>query len=110
MTEAELQAWTIRFLHAAGWLVTRVHPYAHGRRVAKDGTADLICCARGRYVEIEIKADDGVLSDDQMKRLRDVVANGGEYQVVRSRQDAIGLVVRLTKAKERSDERVSHVA
>jgi hypothetical protein len=106
-SEAELQSWTIRFLEAVGWLVTRVHPVVHGRRAARDGTADLICSARGLYLEVEIKSVDGPVRPDQVKRMRDVVANGGEYQVVRSRQDVIDLVFRLsTPSKEASNDRV----
>lgn len=95
--EAALQAWAIRYLIAAGWLVTRCHAGAYrGRKgIVRDGTADLICSAHGRYIEIEVKAPQGQLRPAQLTRMRLVLMRDAEYQVVRSEEDVRQLVERM---------------
>jgi hypothetical protein len=109
-SEGDLQSWTIRVLTAAGWIVVRAHAgYVRGRRVNRDGVADLIACANGcgRYVELEIKTHDGAVRPAQEKRRRDVMAHGGDYRVIRSHEDVYAL---LRAYQGGSHVRVDHVA
>lgn len=52
-------------------------------RSAKNGTADLLCCARGRFIAVELKSDRGTQSEDQRDYELDVVAAGGVYIIGR---------------------------
>lgn len=54
-----------------------------------------MCSPRGKYVAVEVKTDSGVLSEEQREFLAQIDRQGGEWQVVRSLEDARGLVERL---------------
>ncbi len=99
MMEAALQSFAIRYFTAAGWLVTRCHAGAYrGRKgIVRDGTADLICSAHGRYLEVEVKAPKGELRPAQVTRMKFVALRGAEYVVVRSEDDVRALVERMRK-------------
>lgn len=73
MTEAELRAEVVRLAHAAGWLVFSL-PIAKTRRPVKDasGYPDLTLARYGRVVFVELKTETGILSDAQMRWLRDL--------------------------------------
>lgn len=71
-------------------------PDGHGgfRRVraAIPGAADITGLARGRRLEIEVKAATGRLREDQVEFGRMVLENGGIYLVVRSEEEAVAMV------------------
>ena len=47
------------------------------------GTADIIICLEGMYIEVEIKTSAGVLSTAQNERARQVQSFKGKFYVVR---------------------------
>jgi hypothetical protein len=57
------------------------------------GSGDLVVCARGRYIEIECKAN-GAQSEAQVCRARAVEQAGGTYLLVRAGVDSVEDVVR----------------
>lgn len=86
-TEARIQAEIVHWLRCQGAIVIRVNSGKfcirdrHGSRVvmgAPAGTADIIgCLPGGRFIAIEVKRPDGVLTDKQ-KRFLQSVADCGE--------------------------------
>jgi hypothetical protein len=88
--------------HGSRVLVTRVN--AGGRpgatrgswvKGAPAGTADLICCVGGRYLELEVKTPDGKQNKGQRQREANVKERGGAYRVVRSVDEARAVVAEL---------------
>ena len=81
MTEAELRAKVVDLAHDLGWRVFSL-PIAKTRRPVKDasGYPDLTMARLGRKVFIELKAEDGVLSQAQMQWK---LALGNDHHVVR---------------------------
>lgn len=94
MSETDLKRAVTKYLEMSGWLVTRAQAgrVRIGVQLAKTGTADLVCCADGRYVEVEIKLPKGSMRPSQEKRCGAVLARNGRYFVVRSMTDAIAMV------------------
>lgn len=92
--ETALKRAVTRYLELCGWIVTRAQAgnVRKGVQLAKAGTADLVCCANGAYVEVELKTATGKLRLSQETRRAAVVARGGKYFVVRSVADAEGVV------------------
>ncbi len=48
-----------------------------GCMYSTSGTPDLLCCINGYFVAIEVKADDGVPSDLQEQKIKDIRKAGG---------------------------------
>jgi hypothetical protein len=73
MTEAELRKKVVDLAHALGWRVFSL-PIAKTRRPVKDATGypDLTLARDRRILWIELKADDGVLSDEQMQWMHEL--------------------------------------
>jgi len=61
--------------------------------VGGKGGSDLILCARGLYVALEIKTPKGRLSLDQERYGAAVELNGGKFIVARSAEEAIEKVM-----------------
>lgn len=57
-----------------------------GPRSAR-GSGDVLCCIRGNWLEIEVKAGPDVQSEFQLEREKRIKAAGGMYFVVRSRDE-----------------------
>ena len=57
-------------------------------RLAPPGTADIVGCLYGLYVEIEVKTDDGAQREAQARRQKAVEKAGGIYVLARSHADA----------------------
>lgn len=62
-------------------------------KYAMHGLPDIIVIRDGRFIGIEVKREDGNLSEHQMEFARACVLNGGEYIIARSIDDVqkIGL-------------------
>ena len=62
-----------------------------GRRylMGRAGASDLVCCFKGRFFALELKAGRDVVSDAQKKFAMRVAQAGGVYVVVRQPQDAV---------------------
>ncbi len=56
-------------------------------RMAPAGTADILCCYRGRFVAIEVKAPKGKPSDKQREFLHSINEAGGIGFIARSVDD-----------------------
>ena len=53
-----------------------------GCMYSTSGTPDLLCCINGYFVAIEVKAQDGVVSDLQLQKIEDIRKAGGFAYVV----------------------------
>jgi hypothetical protein len=70
--ESGLQTKVIKYLRNVGAMVDNIHGNEYQASIA-----DLIICYRGRYIALELKAPDGVLSSGQRHKLRKVQRAGG---------------------------------
>ena len=48
-----------------------------GCMYSTSGTPDLLCCINGHFVAIEVKAQDGVPSELQLQKIKDIRKAGG---------------------------------
>lgn len=78
-----------------------------GRKLLKVGIADILGCYNGRLLAIEVKAENGKLTDEQTKFIYDVKSNGGIAFVARSIEDVEhglnGYLLGNTPPKETQD-------
>lgn len=84
--EAALQRDIVQALEAENWYVCNV--VVAGRA----GTPDLLVCAQGRFIAIEVKTPTGRVTPLQVLENKRVVAAGGAGFVVRSVAEAVGCV------------------
>jgi len=99
LLERDIQKQCIDYLLLKNILITRHTPtrlfnnkgiVAHARVPKWElGVGDIICCVKGKYVELEIKNEKGVLSDYQKIRRNHVIDAYGYYFVIRSPDDLI---------------------
>lgn len=83
LLESGLQSDIIDFAEIRGWWAIKVETRS------KRGVMDLYLLRRGRHVWIEVKRDeDTAPSEQQLKRHREVRAQGGEVYVVGSMEEA----------------------
>jgi hypothetical protein len=66
------------------------------------GSADVIACVLGRFVALECKTGDGRLSREQSDWHDEVRSVGGYAHVVRSREDAKGVIDRIIAEESRA--------
>lgn len=69
----------------------------HGGLYGTAGVPDIICCYKGRFIAIEVKAPDGkatALQDATIKRIRKA---GGVAEIVRSVEEAKEIITKFTK-------------
>jgi len=64
------------------------------------GWSDLICLRRGRVLWIEIKSANGTLTEAEAEMRDKVLANHGEYHIVRSVDDVVRISEGDTVANE----------
>ena len=53
-----------------------------------NGTPDILCCLNGKFIGIEVKKEDGVVSKIQEYHIKKIKEAGGIAFVARSLQDA----------------------
>lgn len=88
MTERDLQKSILAYLRYRGILHARTNAgRAGGVRLAPKGWPDITGCFKGRFVAIELKGEDGRLSDDQVATLLRVRDDGGIAVAARSVED-----------------------
>lgn len=63
-----------------------------GGPMSERGVADLICCWKGRFLAIEVKKKNGVLSADQARFLKRIQAAGGVAILAYSVDDVIRVI------------------
>ena len=81
--ESALQSDILDFAEARGWWAIKVE--SRSRR----GVMDLYALRRGRHIWIEVKRDEQTEpTEQQLKRHREVRAQGGEVYVVGSMEQA----------------------
>lgn len=68
-------------------------------RMAPKGTADIVGCLFGCYIELEVKTDDGTQRESQSNRQRAVEKAGGIYLLVRSLDDALAQLTAALQAR-----------
>ena len=88
MREIDIQNQIREHLEAAGWyVILNTQPRQQG---AKKGRADLTCIGpRGKFMEVEVKAPDGVLSKDQKEYAANLYLRNHVYIVARSVEDVV---------------------
>lgn len=68
-------------------------------KLAPKGTADIVMCAYGQYVEAEAKTPTGVQSEQQLLRQAAVERAGGIYILFRSPEDALAQLTAALQAR-----------
>ena len=78
MKESQIQNKIIKYLNGIG-------AYSIKTIVTnRNGSPDLICCFKGRYVALEVKAEKGTVSQLQEHNIKLIKKSGGVAAVVRS--------------------------
>lgn len=67
-----------RYLREQGCYVVKFY----GCGGTRAGVPDLIVCANGRFIGVEVKAEDGVVSPLQIKHIEKIKASGGAGIIV----------------------------
>ena len=81
MKESQIQNKIIKYLNGIG-------AYSIKTIVTnRNGSPDLICCFKGRYVALEVKAEKGIVSKLQEHNIKLIKKSGGVAAVVRSVED-----------------------
>lgn len=91
--ESAFQSKVKKFLESNGFYVVNVHGGSWGGK----GTADLICCYRGRFVAFELKVGDNQMSEAQKIRKGEVEKSGGRVFCPRIFSEVEEIVKELEK-------------
>lgn len=75
MLEQKIQSKIIKKLELNGWLVLKLI------KVSKSGYPDLIALKNGKTIFIEVKQPNGVLSEIQKYRIKELTSQGFECKV-----------------------------
>lgn len=75
MLEQKIQSKIIKKLEVEGWLVLKLI------KVSKSGYPDLIALKNGKTMFIEVKQPNGVLSEIQKFRIKELTSQGFECKV-----------------------------
>lgn len=75
MLEQKIQSKIIKKLELNGWLVLKLI------KVSKSGYPDLIALKNGKTMFIEVKQPNGVLSEIQKYRIKELTSQGFECKV-----------------------------
>jgi len=81
MKESQLQTKIKDRLTKYGWFVTKL------KATSTNGIPDLLCIKRGRIAFLEVKTDDGVVSELQKYMIDKLNGHGCYARVVRSVED-----------------------
>lgn len=68
-----------------GWFVK----YWGGGYFTRKGVPDLLCCYRGRFLAIEVKAENGKVSAEQTQEIAKIKNSGGIALVLRPSNESI---------------------
>jgi len=69
----------------------------HGDSWGSRGTPDVTCCINGKYVAFEFKVDDNKLEPAQIIHKNRIEQNGGLHFEIRTFEDFVDTVGRLSK-------------
>ena len=80
MKEKDFQLKVEKFLTDKGiyWV-----KYWGGGHFTRSGVPDLLCCIGGRFVGVELKTDDGKVSELQQYNIDKIIQSGGVALVLR---------------------------
>jgi len=81
MSEQKIQTQIKKRLESHGWFVTKL------KATSTNGIPDLLCIKRGRIAFLEVKTDDGVVSELQKYMIDKLNGHGCYARVVRSVED-----------------------
>lgn len=81
MSEQKLQTKIKQRLESHGWFVTKL------MKTSTNGIPDLLCLRKGLAVFLEVKTEDGVVSQLQQFMIDKLKRNGFHARVVRSVED-----------------------
>lgn len=93
MTEADIQALILIYLtslpdtYAQRQNTGAAHDGKRMVRYGVPGQADILCCMKGRFIEVEVKTKTGRQSEAQKQRDRNITKAGGIYILARSVED-----------------------
>lgn len=82
MKESEIQKKIIAYLNFKGCYSIKTIT------TNRSGSPDIICCYKGLFIALEIKADKGRISKLQSYHLEQIKKSGGIAAIVRSVEDA----------------------
>ena len=91
--ESDLKKDIKRYLNDIGAFWCMVKGGAH----SKPGDPDIVVCSQGRFIGIEAKTYDGVQSNIQKLRQKQIEQAGGIYILARSVDDVAQIVDKLFK-------------
>lgn len=85
----DLERYIVRALQVQKHVATRINVIGRGgkRSTTTKGTADIIACIFGHYVEIEVKIGGDKQSDAQRAREQEVGIAKGQYWIVKNEID-----------------------
>jgi len=84
MRERDIQKKIVKFLVSKGAYVVK----QHGSMYTRAGIPDLLICHKGRFLAIEVKRAEGILTDLQKYHLEQIKKASGQAIVARSVEDA----------------------
>ena len=93
MTESDIQALILIYLtslpdtYAQRQNTGAAHDGKRMVRYGVPGQADILCCMKGRFIEVEVKTKTGRQSEAQKQRDRNITKAGGIYILARSVED-----------------------
>lgn len=68
----------------------------HGGLYGTAGVPDIICCYKGRFIALEVKAPDGKATALQDATIRRIIGAGGIARIVRSLEE-VKEIIKFTK-------------
>lgn len=72
----------------------------HGGLYGTAGVPDIICCYKGRFIALEVKAPDGKATALQDATIRRIIGAGGIARIVRSLEEVKSIIGGVDEAKE----------
>ena len=72
----------------------------HGGLYGTAGVPDIICCYKGRFIAIEVKAPDGKATALQDATIRRIIGAGGIARIVRSLEEVKSIIGGVNETKE----------
>lgn len=72
----------------------------HGGLYGTAGVPDIICCYKGRFIALEVKAPDGKPTALQDATIRRIIGAGGIARIVRSLEEVKSIIGGVDETKE----------
>ena len=72
----------------------------HGGLYGTAGVPDIICCYKGRFIALEVKAPDGKATALQDATIRRIIGAGGIARIVRSLEEVKSIIGGVDETKE----------